>query len=108
MAAQIREWRQRRDQRIEWQNELIDAPVERVRIVVPPRGDAHSEILLDALECRTKVALLDPRARGALGIEPAMQQRCMGGVDLTLHCLQPVALLNTHGDMHLLRWHEIA
>src|SRR6516162_3256587 len=71
VPTQIRERRQRRDQRIEGQDELIDTPIERVRIVVPPSGDTHAEILLDAFERRTQVPLLYPRTRRALRVEPA-------------------------------------
>src|SRR5207302_9193949 len=49
MSTQIRERRQRRHQRIEGHEELIDAPVQRLSIVVPPGCAAHPEIPLDAL-----------------------------------------------------------
>src|SRR5271163_1569007 len=61
MSAQIRKRRQRRHQRVERHQELIDAPVQRVLVEVPAGRNAHPEILLDAFEGGTEVALLNPR-----------------------------------------------
>src|SRR5450432_1516142 len=93
MAAEIRKRRQWRDQRVEWHQELINPPVQRVCIVVPPRGDAHTEVLLDALERWTKVPLLNPGAGRPLGIEPSMQQWRVSRIDFALERLQPITFL---------------
>src|SRR6185437_779401 len=107
MSAQIGKRRERWNERIEWQEKLVDAPVQRIGVIVAPSGDAHPEVLLDALESRTEISLLNPGARRALRVQTAVQKRRMRRVDLAFDGLQPVALLNADRDVHLLLWDHV-
>src|ERR1700676_437725 len=107
MPTQIREWGQGRNQRKEGKNKLVAPPIQRAFIIVPPGGNAHPEVLLDALKRRTEVPFLDPRTRSTLGVKSPVKQWRVRRVDLALYGLQPITFLNSHREMNLFWWNEI-
>ena len=60
---------------------------------LPLRRDAHAKVLANAFEGRPQIARCQPFVDGAFGIDPAVQDRRMRGIDLAFECLQPVAFL---------------
>ena len=99
VAAQVGKFRLRRHQRIERHHELVDAPIELLVAELPLRRDAHAKILPDAFEGRPQVALGEPFVDLALGVDPAVQNGRMRGIDFAFQRLQPVAFLHAHRDL---------
>ncbi len=107
VAAQFGIFRLRRHQRIKRQHELVDPPVIG-RLVQPPlRRDAHAEILPHAFEGRAQVARRQPFVDRALGIDPAVQDRRVSGIDFSLQRLQPVAFLDAHREVDVFRRDQV-
>jgi hypothetical protein len=107
VAGELRILRLRRNQRVERQQELVDAHVVQVVTRLATRRDVDPAGMLHTFEGGHQVLGLPPLVDGAALVNPRMQDGRMRGVDLAFQRLQPVAFLDAHRHMQLLGGHQV-